>query len=234
MTTMQAIICRYVAAIRASSDDTPALICADELTEAGFADRAELILVQCALSRLQNHPAGGNCPVCRDIATMKARESALFLTARLRGWHRPLGEDARWTYRRGFVDEVELPILSWDAISDELMEAQPIRALRPSMRVPANVTHGVIAPLDGALVRLWQSPHVGKLAELDLSLLVTDDRSSWHVRSCARHAFRPWQGLRRLRLPVPTWLTETGQREDAWVRRWRGYLGPATQVVVGQ
>jgi uncharacterized protein (TIGR02996 family) len=92
----------FLAEILASpEDDTPRLIYADWLDDHGQYDRAELIRVQCELARMEEgHPRW---------AGLEAFEGDL-LAHNGEAW---LGElrpfVSRWTFRRGFLDEVAVP-----------------------------------------------------------------------------------------------------------------------------
>lgn len=102
-----------LAAIRRDPDsDTPRLVYADLLDDAGESDRAEFIRVQCALARIGDtcrcdHEVGVfSCEWCDERVPLRRREREL-LAAKLLGlpiWFP--GNTATPTARRGFIEEL--------------------------------------------------------------------------------------------------------------------------------
>lgn len=100
-------------------DDLPRLVFADFLEEAGEAERAEFIRVQCELARLP--------PEHEDRLMLGARES-LLLDDHRHEWQIP---DLRGPqgFRRGFVEVVETAA-EWLLAADRPLDRAPIRDLR--------------------------------------------------------------------------------------------------------
>jgi len=130
------------------------------------------------------------------------------------------GRRRRWQkgyLRGGFFEGWELRLRNWVANADQYLSECPLRGIR----LLPNSTHA--REQHGDLVRLWQSAVVGRLETLDLSQLLTDARdvSVWLGQSC--HAFRPWRGLRQLKLP--SWINNDCILQLA-------HLLPETQLVL--
>src|SRR4051812_45648719 len=110
------------AIVEAPDDDAPRLIYADWLEDQGGdagAGRAEFIRLQCARARL---PAWD--PTARELAW---RERAL-LAEHERAWVGPVRDLARrWSFRRGFVEEVTLSAGVLLRRGAELFRLAPVR-----------------------------------------------------------------------------------------------------------
>jgi uncharacterized protein (TIGR02996 family) len=158
--------------------DGPRLVYADWLEEQGQEERAEFIRVQCTLARmLPDDPR-------RDES--QAREKAL-LTAYREVWGAPLRGLVRdWTFRRGFVEEVEVSdeqfmskaaavfhltplrhaeVASWEDSRDTL----PLLAVSPQLRRLRTIglSFGCYEVGEAAFHRLAGMPHMlGRLASV--------------------------------------------------------------------
>jgi uncharacterized protein (TIGR02996 family) len=132
----------WLNAIKAEPDnDLPRLAYADWLDERGHegdADRAMFVRVQCRLAALRagarcHQPGAGaddgcddsDCPRCgpeRDLFWLE-RE----LWERVGCWGLPVGVGSNQaTWRRGFIDEVELPAGAWARHGDEILSRHPV------------------------------------------------------------------------------------------------------------
>jgi uncharacterized protein (TIGR02996 family) len=117
----------------APEDDTPRLVYADWLDEHGEPERAEFIRVQIQLAHL---PEGD--PLRQGLA---AREEKLLAKNRL-DWLGPLlWLELAATFRRGFVEEVDLWVDTLGEHGDTLFGSAPIRGVRVG-RKPGGVDRG--------------------------------------------------------------------------------------------
>ena len=156
-------------------DDAPRLIFADWLEEQGDAagvGRAEFIRVQCALAK--ERPArrwAEREPQLRRVAEFHQREQQI-LEQYGDEWARPIRRSVhRWTFHRGFIDEIVI----WDDIylarADRLFRFAPIQHLhiRP---------HFAGSPRP--IASLADNPYLCRLRSLDLSWQNLESR---HVRA---------------------------------------------------
>jgi uncharacterized protein (TIGR02996 family) len=183
----------FLRAIReAPDDDGPRLVYADWLDEHGEPDRAALIRVQCELFRLP--PDDPRRPVLEARLRELLDRNLEAWVAPLRG----LGADSsRYThgwFRRGFVEEVEMEATRFLTSAPALFAAAPVlsglclqyvREHLPSlgacpwlgrvsrlkfMPEPAGMWALRHAELeDAALEAFFASPHLYRVADLDLS-----------------------------------------------------------------
>lgn len=110
-------------AIRAQPDDELArLAYADQLEEAGQADRARLVRVQTEQHRLgEGHPQ----------ANRLAQEAEGLLAQHERAWLGPWADRlVRWTFTRGALDKVTLEPEVFIAHGEELFAEHPVREVR--------------------------------------------------------------------------------------------------------
>jgi uncharacterized protein (TIGR02996 family) len=142
------------AVVARPDDDLPRLVYSDWLDEHGESARAEFIRLQCGSARLpEGHP---------QAVDLDARAEAL-LAEHERDW---LGDWydglVRWTFRRGFLDGVEIepgPFLDRGAA---LLDGHPVR------RVKFIGPDGDGAPAD-AVPELAAAPHLARVRALDFS-----------------------------------------------------------------
>jgi uncharacterized protein (TIGR02996 family) len=129
-------------------DDAPRLIYADWLDENGDPDRAEFIRVQVALAGSdKNDPHNPQ---------LWERQRAL-LVAHEKRWAAALeGVALRWTFRRGFVEEVEVAAPVFLRLGDRLFETAPVQTVKL-------VRAGLSGP------RLAACPALKQVVNLDLS-----------------------------------------------------------------
>jgi hypothetical protein len=124
----------------------PRLVYADFLEEAGDADRAEFIRVQCELARTHGpHP---------DRAALAAREAELLRANKPRWAVAGLG--GKQVFRRGFVEAVRTTAPWLIAASDELARTTPLRELR-------------VQSADGHARELARLPVLSRVVSLDLT-----------------------------------------------------------------
>jgi uncharacterized protein (TIGR02996 family) len=129
-------------------DDAPRLIYADWLDEQGNCDRAEFIRVQVALAH-----NGEDDP---RNPQLWQRERELLAAHGVR-WAAPLNGLARpLAFRRGFVEEVEVPAAYFLSRGEYLFDAAPVRGARL-------VRAGLSGP------KLAACPTLARLAGLDLN-----------------------------------------------------------------
>jgi uncharacterized protein (TIGR02996 family) len=149
------------AIFEAPDDDAPRLVYADWLEENGDPFRAEFIRVQCELARTR----GG--------ASLQAREQAL-LEAYQGEWLGPLRRWAvRWTFHRGFLVEVAVPL------SVYIFHRAALALLAPRARVVVDLSRAQIPPYvlelvpesvareNRALPVGWRNHHVLAVAVAD-------------------------------------------------------------------
>jgi uncharacterized protein (TIGR02996 family) len=126
-------------------DDLPRLVYADFLEEAGDADRADFIRVQCELARMPGqHPAR---------PALVARENELLRVNKPRWVIAELG--GKQVFRRGFVESVRTTAQWLIAASAELTRA-PLRELR-------------LQSADGYADELTRLPILSRVVSLDLT-----------------------------------------------------------------
>lgn len=101
------------AVVATPDDDTPRLVYADWLDEHGRAERAELIRLQCQITHLQSRE--------RELLDAHAREWGRILAA--------LGV-ARWTFHRGFPEDLSVSAGRFLMYHKEINEITPVRHLR--------------------------------------------------------------------------------------------------------
>jgi uncharacterized protein (TIGR02996 family) len=138
----------FLQAIREEpADDVPRLVYADWLEDNGLPDRAELIRVQCELTRgTRDRAAFYN--LLRRLRDLVVRHRPAWL-----GLLATLAPDA--LFERGFVDRVSLSAERWLANGAALLEEHPIH------RLTLNGASALIAELAG-------SPLLAALSSLDL------------------------------------------------------------------
>ena len=147
-------------------DDAPRLIYAGWLDEHGDSERAEFIRLQVALERV---PAGHLPPPwldrrgrTRDTArdprrTKLARRAATLLKRHGRRWAEPLaGQVARYEFRRGFIEAVEITAACFVRLGRGLVDTAPIR-------------HVWLIAADEHLDDLLATPALSRLDGLDVS-----------------------------------------------------------------
>lgn len=134
------------AIVETPDDDNPRLQFADWLEERGRpgdVERAEFIRVQCRLADLDRelmseedclHP---DCPGCVERRKLRRREQELWLDGRAY-WGAKLPSvigdatnEFSW-WRRGFVEEVCLPLAAWLQHGVALVQVAPLRVVRLS------------------------------------------------------------------------------------------------------
>jgi uncharacterized protein (TIGR02996 family) len=156
-------------------DDAPRLIYADWLDEHGDCDRAEFIRVQCALARgPRDDPRNPQ---------LRQRERELLVTNRAR-WGAPLdGVALSWTFRRGFVEEVEVAAMVFLRRGERLFDVAPVRTVKlervvvSGPRLAACPALARVVNLDLSRAHLWvshltqlmASPHLSRLKSLSLA-----------------------------------------------------------------
>jgi uncharacterized protein (TIGR02996 family) len=168
--------------------DALRLVYADWLEEHGDAARAEFIRVQVRLERMpEGDPARG------DLMERAAYLEDLHRPA----WEKPVRDAVRCTgeftafFRRGFIETVWLPAVTFLEQADALFATAPVRSLRlfevsvPFARLAASPLLARLRGLDlsdstvgrAGLDDLAASPHLDGLRSLDLAsnLLTADD-----------------------------------------------------------
>ena len=129
------------AVLEAPDDDAPRLVYADWLEEHGEAERAEFIRVDCALAAVGHPPKGCrdlDCPCYplllhkRDLAATE--RSGVPNSRRWAYYFRP-GDD--WSFRRGFIETVELGCDDFIARAGLLFRWHPIREVQLIGRRPS-------------------------------------------------------------------------------------------------
>jgi uncharacterized protein (TIGR02996 family) len=115
-------------------DDVPRLVYADFLEERDEGDRAEFIRVQCERTRLPEKD--------QRQASLEAREREL-LVAHGERWVRAFGAGiSRWVFRRGFLEEMTIPVASYLENRSTLSQLAPILRFQldlTGVEVPASV-----------------------------------------------------------------------------------------------
>jgi uncharacterized protein (TIGR02996 family) len=246
MTPQQAFL---EAIIAAPDDDTPRLIFADWLEENGGsagAARAEFVRVQCKIATLRHELMSDedcgdvNCPGCQERRTLRQRErellgspygvSGVLIVRQPRPeWVGalkdilPWDRDS-WTFRRGFVEEIELWIGEWVSRGHELRQAAPLRVVRltcGSATFENSVNLSFQRAMQNALIRLAQDDEPGDnpvcgLDTLDLSRIIID---RWELNMALNQAFRPWRGLRHLILP--NWANLEDRYRPYEIEQWK-------------
>jgi uncharacterized protein (TIGR02996 family) len=153
----------HLAILEEPEQDAPRLIYADWLEEHGQADRADFIRTQCRLATL----APGDEPWadlelhCRDL-----------LARHWRDWLPP--EVPRcavgWTFRRGFVEAIDIEPNHFVVQAGELLRAAPIQHVR--FILPPGRNQPISAFAD-----LLACPEIGRLRGLDLAAFqLTDEQ----------------------------------------------------------
>jgi uncharacterized protein (TIGR02996 family) len=186
----------------APADDTPRLVYADWLDEHGQPDRAELIRVEC---RLEHVPDGSE-----EFRRLERRAADLY-GAHEEEWLGPLAVsdmgEIEWHSRRGFIEAVDMPAGAFVELADELFARHPLVtdlfvteaaddweeffACR-RLRKLSTLGFGEESFDQDAAEALCESPHLGRLAELDLS----SQPLGWHGMEAVSDA--PLAGLERL------------------------------------
>jgi uncharacterized protein (TIGR02996 family) len=104
--------------IESPDDDGPRLVYADFLEERGEPERAEFIRVQCELALLPEPDA--------QRPSLEAKERQL-LAANGEKWAASLkGRVSSWTFRRGFVEVVEVDPTAFLNLGQEILSSAPI------------------------------------------------------------------------------------------------------------
>jgi uncharacterized protein (TIGR02996 family) len=135
-------------------DDGLRLIYADWLEDAGQHERAELIRVQIEQGRLIcHHPrakAGYLCndALCRHCTLNSRAEALLDVIAPLIELPPGMPDGVRFTWQRGLISRVRLPLAAWQAHGPALARAHPITRVEPSDRPTAECWVGN-SPLRG-------------------------------------------------------------------------------------
>ncbi len=174
-------------------DDAPRLVFADWLDDRGDADRAELIRVQCELSRSPDETRR------RDLL---AREEAL-LNEHGERWAEPLrGLVDEWAFVRGFIEKVALDMNYpfFDRL-EKMFSLVPIRALRlkaadfrPSPLLQAEYDLARLRSLDldlenvhdRALRELFSSPGLRNLTSLLVEIESPVDATQVTLKALAK------------------------------------------------
>jgi uncharacterized protein (TIGR02996 family) len=142
------------AVVAAPDDDLPRLVYADWLDERGESARAEVIRLQCASARLPDGDPGAVDLDARAEALLAEHEQEW-----LGDWHDRL---VRWTFRRGFLDGVEIEPGPFLDHGEALFDRHPIR------KVKFIGPDGDGAPAD-AVPALAAAPHLARVRALDFS-----------------------------------------------------------------
>ena len=109
----------FRAILAAPDDDAPRLIFADWLEEHNEPERAEFIRTQCALARL---PEKTSC--WKPLQERAARLEREFRTA----WAGPtLAHVLNVTFRRGFIDHVQVTVEYFLSAAQRILEIEPVR-----------------------------------------------------------------------------------------------------------
>lgn len=155
-------------------DDAPRLIYADWLDENGDSDRAEFIRLQIALA------AGAKGDPRRPELTRRERQ---LLGAHGREWAAPVaGKGLSWTFRRGFIEGVNVAAPTFLSRAADLFAAAPIRHVRlvsigpnaprlaacPALARVASLDLAGCRPGPGQLAVLLASPYLTRLETLNL------------------------------------------------------------------
>jgi len=160
-------------------DDAPRLIYADWLEEHGESERAEFIRLQVDAARL---PEGD--PRACDLDSKAEGILAEFETAWLGEWSQRL---VRWTFRRGFLDEITILPEVFLRGGEELFRAWPVRRFRFVDRDADEASLLEARAITG-------SPLCGRIRSLDAPSYV---ESPWlHFLWIPSH----WRGLQELDL----------------------------------
>jgi uncharacterized protein (TIGR02996 family) len=143
----------FLEAIRETpDDDAPRLVYADWLDDHGQADRAEFIRVQCELAHL---------PRTSDRYWELEDRSDALLQVQKQAWSGPLpGLANQWTFRRGFVESVQIEGEKFLPHANDLFAALPLRSLQLIIVGWQNW---------GYLARFAALAHLARLHKLDLS-----------------------------------------------------------------
>ena len=240
-------------------DDAPRLIYADYLEEHGQEERAEFIRVQCRIDNinveLMSHEACGDerCPGCAERRTLRRRErellgspygvSGVLIVRQPRpewaGGVRdilPWDRDS-WTFRRGFIEEIELRIDEWVARGRDLRAAAPLRVVRLNCESAAfenSVNLSFARAMHNALLRLAQDDEPGDnpicgLHTLDLSHLIMD---RFQINAAMQEAYRPWRGLRCLILP--NWANLEERYRPYEIEQWKKRVPSLESIQFGR
>jgi uncharacterized protein (TIGR02996 family) len=166
----------FLQAVReAPDDDAPRLIYADWLDDHGEHARAEFIRAQCALARLGEGD--------EEYWPLRVRAGRLQAEHGKR-WAKPLRHLVRrWTFRRGFVEDVTLSADAFLRHGDELFRAAPVRNVR-------------LLHAGGRVGALARCPNLARLHGLDLRHTEGLDAASVAPLLASRHL----AGLRSLGL----------------------------------
>ncbi len=133
-------------------DDTPRLIFADWLDENGEAERAELIRLQIEASSLAEDNSRGDELSARGEAILAQREKEW-----LGDWSERL---VRWTFRRGFLDGIDIEPMTFVQHGEELFRSFPVRKVR------FIAPDGTFAP---AQADIFRCPWMGQVRSLEIS-----------------------------------------------------------------
>lgn len=196
------------AVIADPDDDDVRLVYADWIEDEGDEARGELIQVQIALARDDGARAMDEAARKR----LEAREAEL-LRVHEGTWAAPLGVPG-WRFRRGFVDDITLPVSLFLAEGSRVFAAAPIRHVRFASLATeglALASSPLLARLssldlrggrvgDRGLVELLASPHLGKLAYLRLSMNALHDGAAVAIAGAKslgslRHLDLAWNQL---------------------------------------
>lgn len=213
-------------------DMMPRLIYADWLEEHGQEESAEFIRVQVKLGGDYAHHAENghdheDCPGC----ILRRRERVLLDGWSGKGYY--LGENYRfscllkelgvaselcdWRFRRGFVEELTLPLSSWLTHGKQLVRSAPLRVVRLTGQLT-----GRFARWYSDIQRLAQDDEprdnpVCRLHTLDLSSLEMLGR--WQFKTALNGCYRPWRGLKRLILP--NWPNPEERYRTHEIEQWK-------------
>jgi uncharacterized protein (TIGR02996 family) len=178
----------FLAAVLADPDDDgPRLVYADWLDEQGQGERAEFIRCQVELAKRAEDD-----PRRPDLA---ARERQL-LIRHAKGWARPVRPlVTTWQFCRGFVEQVRVGPQAFLDSAEALFVAAPVRGVRFS-------TTGI---RPDTLLHLPTSPHLGRLAGIDLGDL-------WLDFSLLRAFLRSTHWPRLRSLAVRGWFGREGSQ----------------------
>jgi uncharacterized protein (TIGR02996 family) len=216
-------------------------------------ERAKFIRVQCRIDALNaellSHEDCGdaNCPACQERRTLQAREWELLGSPdgvsgplivrqprpewagriRVMPWYR-----GDWTFRRGFIEELQTPLGLWVDRGKELISAAPLRVVR-LVREPAS-TPEHLRRMATLLRRLAQDDEPGdnpvcRLHTLDLSRLPID---RWDINAALNKAYRPWRGLRHLILP--NWANLEDRYRPYEIEQWKKRVPSLETVEFGR
>jgi uncharacterized protein (TIGR02996 family) len=152
---------RFLGAIRAApADDALRLVFADWLDENGDAEHAELIRVQCRLSRLPRRPA--------EAKRLAARAGEL---ERLLAGRLGVPPGVQLTWQRGFVGQINTGVLNYLDLAGRVAEYAPAveLALDFDDRDNAEVERGDYEEWEAVFERLAACPRLSACHSLDLS-----------------------------------------------------------------